>query len=84
MYHCELCDEDIKKCKKTQHKKSQNHQYFLRRSLNGDKLERPDQREMYDGMEYFCCLKCKRGRKYFVTGISMYLAKNITQQGKMV
>ena len=60
VYHCELCDYDIKKCKKTQHEKSKNHQYFLQKSLNNEKLERPDKKEMYNGIEYFCCLKCKR------------------------
>ena len=65
IYHCQLRDYDIKKCKKTQHEKSKNHQYFLQKSLDGEKLERPDKREMHYGIEYFCCLKCKRKEIYY-------------------
>ena len=60
MYHCELCDYDIKRYKKSQHEKSKNHLYFLQKSLNNEKLERPDEKEMFDGIEYFCCLKCNK------------------------
>ena len=60
MYHCELCDYDIKRYKKSQHEKSKNHLYFLQKSLNNEKLERPDKKELFDGIEYFCCLKCKK------------------------
>ena len=60
VYHCELCDYDIKRYKKSQHEKSANHLYFLEQSLENKKLERPDKKEMYYGKEYFCCLKCNK------------------------
>ena len=59
VYHCELCDYDVKKYKKSQHEKSKNHQYFLQKSLNNEELERPDRKEMCCGVEYFCCDRCK-------------------------
>ena len=60
VYHCELCDYDIKREKKSQHEKSFNHEYFFQKSLNGEKLERPHEKEITNGVQWFRCFKCKK------------------------
>ena len=64
VHYCELCDYEVKKEKKSQHEKSLNHQYFLQKSLNGEKLERPDEKELKNGVLWFRCLKCKKKEIY--------------------
>ena len=65
VHYCELCDYEVKKEKKSQHEKSLNHQYFLQKSLNGEKLERPDEKELKNGVLWFRCLKCKKKEIYY-------------------
>ena len=65
VHYCELCDYEVKKEKKSQHEKSGNHQYFLQKSLNGEKLERPDEKELKNGVLWFRCLKCKKKEIYY-------------------
>ena len=65
VHYCELCDYEVKKGKKSQHEKSGNHQYFLQKSLNCEKLERPDSKEIVNGVLWFKCLKCKKKEIYY-------------------
>ena len=59
---CEICNYEIRLCKKAQHEKSLYHLDRLNRKEHPEKYEneeKPDDKTMIDGREYFQCYKCK-------------------------
>ena len=63
-YYCEVCEYELRLCKKKGHEQTLYHQDRLRRKEHPEEFEneeKPDRTYFENGKEYFICNKCKRG-----------------------
>ena len=62
MHFCEVCNYEIKLCKKNQHEGTNYHLDRLERKEHPEKIEdeeKPDSKSIIDSKEYVHCYKCK-------------------------
>ena len=61
-YHCEICNYELRLCKKNQHVQTEYHKDRLRRKEHPEEFEneeKPHHKTVLDGKEFFHCNKCK-------------------------
>ena len=59
--YCDICEYEIRACKKKQHERSDYHKDRLRRQEHPEEYEneeQPDWKRFIDGKEFFQCDKC--------------------------
>ena len=59
-YYCEICEYEVRLCKKTQHEQGDYHKDRIRRKEHPEyeNEEKPDWARLIDGKHFFHCNKC--------------------------
>ena len=60
-HYCQICEYNVRLCKKTQHEQSDYHKDRERRKEHPEEYEneeKPDWKRFFDGKEFFHCNRC--------------------------